>query len=118
MEPTTNHLEQDMTNSILNPWVEVILEQMWIVHQTTAMVARSIDVELLLDPQAISDYWLIPTEKRLNPLEFHGKRRAPKAQRFRSSAAQSRAAPQPADEQPRGSSASCADLERQGGSRP
>ena len=118
MEPNTNQLEQDMTNSILNPWVKVILEQMWIVHQTTAMAARSIDFELLLDPQAISDYWLNPTEKRLNPLEFHGKRRAPNAQRFRSGGPECRVAPQPPDGHPPGPSASGTDFELQGGSRP
>ncbi|MEP7281451.1 MAG: hypothetical protein ABI696_05695 [Rubrivivax sp.] len=67
-----------MTSHFPNPWAEAILEQMWIVRQTTAMLARSVDLELLLDPQAMTDYCLNPTEKRLNPLEFHGKRRVRK----------------------------------------
>ncbi len=70
-----------MRSSFSNPWVEVILEQMWITRQTTAMLASSIDFDLLLDPQAMTDYCLNPSEKRLNPLEFHGKRRASVAQR-------------------------------------
>ncbi len=72
-----------MTSSLPNPWAEVILEQMWIVRQTTTLVARSIDAELLCDPQALTDYCLNPSEERLNPLEFHGKRRASAAQQPR-----------------------------------
>ncbi len=107
-----------MTNSILNPWVEVILDQLWIVRQTTAMVARSIDVELLLDPQAMSDYWLNPTEKRLNPLEFHGKRRAPQARHSRSGNPENDGASHTQNGQAYGQSASCADLDPRGRSRP
>jgi len=67
-----------MRSSFQNPWAEVILNQTWIVWQTAEVVARSIDFELLLDPQALTDYCLNPSEKRLNPLEFHGKRRSPR----------------------------------------
>lgn len=69
-----------MRSSFQNPWAEVILNQTWIVWQTAEVVARSIDFELLLDPQALTDYCLNPSEKRLNPLEFHGKRRSPAPQ--------------------------------------
>lgn len=64
-----------MRSSFPNPWVEVILEQMWIVRQSTDLVARVIDPELLMDPQAMVDYCLHPSAERLNPLEFHGRRR-------------------------------------------
>lgn len=66
-----------------NPWV-VILEQMRIVRQTTEVIARSIDPEILLDPRTLTDYRLHPNEKRLNPLEFHGKRRLPAPRRPKS----------------------------------
>ncbi len=66
-----------MKSSFPNPWVAMILQQMWTVRQTADVVARSIDPELLLDPQTMTDYLTHPSEKRLNPLEFHGKRRSP-----------------------------------------
>lgn len=72
-----------MRNSFSNPWVEIILEQMWIVRQTSEVLVRSIDFELLLDPKALTDYCLNPSEEILNPLEFHGKRRSPTPQRLR-----------------------------------
>jgi hypothetical protein len=107
-----------MTSSFINPWVEMILQQMWIVRQTTSMVARSIDTELLGDPQALTDYCLNPTEKRLNPLEFHGRRRAPQAQHSRSGNPERDAAPHAQNGQPPGLSATYADLDLQGRSRP
>ncbi len=64
-----------MRSNFINPWAEAILEQMWIVRQTTDVTARSMDPEFLLDPQAMTDYCLHPSTERLNPLEFHGKRR-------------------------------------------
>jgi len=117
MKPTLNELEQDMTSSFPNPWVEVMLEQMWIVRQTTAMLATSIDFNLLLDPQAMTDYCLNPSEKRLNPLEFHGKRRASVAQRSLSGKSEHDAASHAQNGQTCELSASCADLDRQGRSR-
>lgn len=95
-----------MKSSFNNPWFEVILEQMWIARQTTSMVARSIDTELLGDPQALTDYCLNPTEKRLNPLEFHGKRRVPRAPYSRSGNPEPDALSHAQDGQPRGPSAS------------
>jgi len=65
----------NMRSSFPNPWAEVIIEQMGIVRQSTNVVARCIDPELLLDPQAVVEYRLHPSAERLNPLEFHGKRR-------------------------------------------
>lgn len=65
-----------MPRQFINPWFELVLEQTWIVRQATETAAKCIDPELMLDPQALSDYCLEPTEERLNPLEFHGKRRA------------------------------------------
>ena len=61
--------------SFNNPWIDAMLEQAWIVSQVTGTVAKCIDPELLSDAQALSDYCLHPSEERLNPLEFHGKRR-------------------------------------------
>jgi hypothetical protein len=101
-----------MTNNFPNAWVEVVLEQLWIVRQTTSVVAKCIDTELLCDPQALTDYCLNPSEERLNPLEFHGKRCAP-AQPPRSGKAERDAA---SHGQPRRPGASYADLDHQGGS--
>ena len=64
-----------MTTRFDNPWFAVVLEQMWICRQATEVVAKCIDPQLLLDPQALTNYCLHPSEPRLNPLEFHGKRR-------------------------------------------
>ena len=61
-----------MRSSSSNPWAEVIIEQMWIVRQSTNALVRCIDPELLLDPQAVVEYCLHPSAERLNPLEFHG----------------------------------------------
>lgn len=66
-----------MRTDFNNPWLEAMLEQMWFVRQATDTAAKCIDPELLHDAQALSDYCLQPTERRLNPLEFHGKRRSP-----------------------------------------
>jgi hypothetical protein len=49
---------------------------MWIYRQATDVLVKCIDVELLSDPQALTQYCLHPSEQRLNPLEFHGKRRS------------------------------------------
>ena len=105
-----------MSNSFPNPWAEVILEQMWIVRQTTSLVARSIDAELMCDPQALTDYCLNPSAKRLNPLEFHGKRRAPPAQRPQSGNPENTAshAKEGQQGQKRPLSASYAGVDRQG----
>ena len=65
-----------MNSSFGNPWADLVLQQLWVYRQATAMAAKSIDTELLGDPQALTDYCLHPTEQRLNPLEFHGQRRA------------------------------------------
>jgi hypothetical protein len=59
-----------------NPWADVVLGQMWIYCQVTAVVAKSIDAELLSDPRALARHCMQPSEPRLNPLGFHGKRRS------------------------------------------
>lgn len=64
-----------MTSNFSNPWFDAMLEQMWIVRHATETAAKCIDPELISDPQALTDYCLEPTEQRLNPLEFHGRRR-------------------------------------------
>jgi hypothetical protein len=67
-----------MTSSYNNAWLDAVLEQIWFVRQATDVAAKSIDPQLLRDPQAMTDYCLNPTAQRLNPLEFHGKRRSPR----------------------------------------
>ena len=64
-----------MTSSFNNPWADLWLQQMWICQQAAEAASKCIDGELLLDSQALTDYCLEPSEPRLNPLEFHGKRR-------------------------------------------
>lgn len=64
-----------MTSSFHNPWVESMLGQMWIYRQATEVAAKCIDTELLHDAEVLTDYCMHPSEKRLNPLEFHGRRR-------------------------------------------
>lgn len=66
-----------MKASLSNAWAEMMLEQLWICRQVNELVARTIDPQLLLDGQALTERCLHPTEQRLNPLEFHGKRRSP-----------------------------------------
>lgn len=65
-----------MKTSFHNPWAEAVLEQMWVYCQATEVLAKCIDAEHLSDPQALTQYCLHPAEPRLNPLEFHGKRRS------------------------------------------
>lgn len=67
-------LEDDMTH-FNNPWAELMLEQMWLYQQAAGVASKCIDAELLLDSQALTDHCLEPSMPRLNPLEFHGKRR-------------------------------------------
>ena len=64
-----------MRTSLNNPWVDAVIEQMWVYCQATDVLAKCIDAELLSDPQALTQSCLNPSEQRLNPLEFHGKRR-------------------------------------------
>ena len=80
MDPTTNQMEQDMTKSFPNPWVDLILEQMWIVRQTTAMVARSIDSELLLGP---AGYCRLLSEPGREAVEIRWSSTASDARRMR-----------------------------------
>ncbi len=72
-----------------NPWAELMLEQMWLCQQAADVASKCMDAQLLVDSQALSDYCLRPSEPRLNPLEFHGKRRpgAPAAEAAPPSAA-------------------------------
>lgn len=58
-----------------NPWFDAMLEQMWVYRQVTDVVAKTVGPDLQHDPQALTDRCLHPSEPRLNPLEFHGKRR-------------------------------------------
>jgi hypothetical protein len=66
-----------MTTSFIHAWAEMVLEQVWVYRQVNELVARSIDPELLRDRQALTEFCIRPSEPRLNPLEFHGKRRSP-----------------------------------------
>lgn len=85
-----------MNSSFHNPWVKLMLEQVWLCQQATDVAMKCVDTELLFDSQALSDYCLQPSEKRLNPLEFHGKRkrspsrRAPAFQQTSASASRQR----------------------------
>ncbi len=72
-----------MTTSFIHAWAAMVLEQLRVYRQVNALVARSIDPELLLDPQALTEFRIRPSEPRLNPLEFHGKRRSPTVGRER-----------------------------------
>ena len=65
-----------MKTSFNSPWIDAVIEQMWVYCQATEVLAKCIDAELLSDPQALTQYCLHPSEQRLNPLEFHGKRRS------------------------------------------
>ena len=76
-----------------NPWVDMMLRQVWIVGQVSEVAVKCVDPQLLSDPQSLSDYCLYPTEERLNPLEFHGKRRLPSPRRSPSSKSERRAMP-------------------------
>jgi hypothetical protein len=57
-----------------NPWADALLGQVWFYQQFGGVMLRCIDLELGLEPAALSDF-LDPCKPRLNPLEFHGTRR-------------------------------------------
>ncbi len=59
-----------------NPWFDAMLEQMWVYRQVTDVVAKTVRPDLQNDSHALTDRRLHPSEPRLNPLEFHGKRRS------------------------------------------
>ncbi|MEP7282964.1 MAG: hypothetical protein ABI696_13370 [Rubrivivax sp.] len=80
--------------------------------------SRDKPAELLLDPQAMTNYCLHPTAKRLNPLDFHGKRPAPTARQPRSGNPEDAAASRVQDGQTNRPSASCSDIDGQGRSIP
>jgi hypothetical protein len=65
--------EERMRIRFDNPW-GAVREHLWLFDKACEMAAKCIDPELLLDPQAPSECCLQPPERRLNPLEFHGKR--------------------------------------------
>lgn len=66
-----------MLSSFNNPWFTAVLDPLWAVRQATETVAKCVDPELLSDPQSLTDYCTDPSEQRLNPFDFHGKRRPP-----------------------------------------
>lgn len=47
------------------PWVQWVVEQIWVVRQITCIVARRIDVELPRDPQAMAGYGLKPIKEQV-----------------------------------------------------
>lgn len=59
-----------------NPWA-ALFEQLWLCQRVGATMLECVEVELFSNPVALAKYCLEPTEKRLNPLEFHGARRSP-----------------------------------------
>lgn len=64
-----------MNSSLNNPWFNMVFVQMWIVRQASESIAHCIDPDLVLDPLALANHSLDSRSPRLNPLEFHGKRR-------------------------------------------
>lgn len=60
-----------------NPWVELALQQIWLYRKSLEVAEKCVDADLLSDPVALSDHCLNPSEQRLNPIEFHGRRRTP-----------------------------------------
>lgn len=64
-----------VNHSFDNPWIDLALQQMWLYRQSVEVAAKCLDAELLASPQAFTDHCLNPTERRLNPIEFHGRRR-------------------------------------------
>ncbi|MEO8057244.1 MAG: hypothetical protein ABI671_02885 [Burkholderiales bacterium] len=65
-----------MTNRSNNLWVEALVKQMWVCTQIADVVAKTVGSDLRPDLQTQNDASLRPIEPRLNPLEFHGKRRS------------------------------------------
>lgn len=64
-----------MLSSFNNPWFTAVTDPLWAVRTATETAARCIDTELLADPQSLTDYCTEPREQRLNPFDFHGRRR-------------------------------------------
>jgi hypothetical protein len=55
----------------LNPWADAMLAQLWICQLANHIALKT------CDPQNwMTDAYLLPREPRLNPLEFHGRRRS------------------------------------------
>lgn len=59
-----------------NP-LAAMFEQLWICQRVGATMLKCVEIELCSNPVALAKYCLEPSEKRLNPLEFHGARRSP-----------------------------------------
>ncbi len=64
-----------MLSSFNNPWFTAVTDPLWAVRTASETAARCIDAELLADPQSLTDYCIEPMEQRLNPFDFHGRRR-------------------------------------------
>lgn len=65
-----------MTNRLFDPWTEVIISQFRILQRTTEVVASTFDPHRLLDRHGVTGDGPDLARPRLNPLEFHGKRRS------------------------------------------
>lgn len=64
-----------MLSSFNNPWLTVVIDPLWTVRQATETAAKCVDPELVGNSQSLTNYCTDPSEQRLNPFDFHGKRR-------------------------------------------
>lgn len=71
-----------MTTRFNPPWLDLWLEQVWACAQVGEVVAKTMDPQLLLDPEVRTASRPNRFEDRLNPLEFHGKRQRPSTHRI------------------------------------
>lgn len=64
-----------MLSSFNNPWFTVVTDPLWTFRQATQTAARCVDAEFLSDLQALVSDGAEQREQRLNPFDFHGRRR-------------------------------------------
>ena len=67
--------EDGMKVSFGNMWIGLVLQQTCNYRLANAVMAKSLETCLPVGPQTLVDCRLPASEERLNPLEFHGKRR-------------------------------------------
>ena len=66
-----------MRRHIPTTWAGLVLAQMKFMRQSTDLLTGKADTEHRSDAQARPVGGRNPADGRLNPIEFHGKRRAP-----------------------------------------
>ena len=59
-----------------NPWTNLLLNQLWLCELVNTGMIECVDHYLHPEPELFSDQCPAQSERCLNPMEFHGRRRA------------------------------------------